>query len=100
MHTQSNRNEFKWKYRTKSFCMLDILSQVSILEMQLFLTQVCIYFSDFLLQIKEIDCKDVLDMICNLESEENEKGALSLCTAFFKRQLLQGDVYCAWYDPF
>ncbi|KAK3538299.1 hypothetical protein QTP70_035260, partial [Hemibagrus guttatus] len=46
--------------------------------------------------IKEIDCKDALDMICNLESEENEKGALSLCTAFFKRQLLQGDVYCAW----
>ncbi|XP_053489078.1 zinc finger protein 292a [Ictalurus furcatus] len=47
-------------------------------------------------EIKEIDCKDALDMICNLESEENEKGALSLCTAFFKRQLLQGDVYCAW----
>lgn len=37
-------------------------------------------------------------MICNLESEENDKGALSLCTAFLKRQLLQGDVYCAWYD--
>ena len=45
-----------------------------------------------------MDCKDALDMICNLESEENEKGALSLCTAFLKRQLLQGDVYCAWYD--
>ncbi|KAI4905466.1 hypothetical protein NFI96_028096 [Prochilodus magdalenae] len=47
-------------------------------------------------EIKEMDCKDALDMICNLESEENEKGALSLCTAFLKRQLLQGDVYCAW----
>ncbi|XP_052000860.1 zinc finger protein 292a [Xyrauchen texanus] len=47
-------------------------------------------------EIKEIDCKDALDMICNLESEEDEKGALSLCTAFFKRQLLSGDVYCAW----
>ncbi len=35
-------------------------------------------------------------MICNLESEEEEKGALSLCTAFFKRQLLSGDAYCAW----
>lgn len=59
-----------------------------------------VMFSKCLFQIKEIDCKDALDMICNLESEENEKGALSLCTAFFKRQLLQGDVYCAWYDPF
>ncbi len=35
-------------------------------------------------------------MICNLESEEEEKGALCLCTAFFKRQLLSGDAYCAW----
>ncbi|XP_051724095.1 zinc finger protein 292a isoform X4 [Ctenopharyngodon idella] len=46
-------------------------------------------------EIKEIDCKEALDMICNLESEEDEKGALSLCTAFFKRQLLSGDAYCA-----
>ncbi|XP_016394781.1 zinc finger protein 292-like [Sinocyclocheilus rhinocerous] len=29
-------------------------------------------------------------------SEEEEKGALGLCTAFFKRQLLCGDAYCAW----
>ncbi|MED6275379.1 hypothetical protein CHARACLAT_025963 [Characodon lateralis] len=35
-------------------------------------------------------------MICNLESEGDEKAALCLCTAFLKRQLLQGDVYCAW----
>ncbi|XP_042630386.1 zinc finger protein 292-like isoform X1 [Cyprinus carpio] len=47
-------------------------------------------------EIKEVDCKEALDMICNLESEEDEKGALSLCTAFFKRQLLNGDAYCAW----
>lgn len=38
-------------------------------------------------------------MICNLESEGEEKGALSLCSAFLKRQLLQGDVYCAWWVP-
>uniref|UniRef100_A0A8C1KXA2 Zinc finger protein 292a n=1 Tax=Cyprinus carpio TaxID=7962 RepID=A0A8C1KXA2_CYPCA len=47
-------------------------------------------------EIKEVDCKEALDMICNLESEEEEKGALSLCTAFFKRQLVSGDAYCAW----
>ena len=48
-------------------------------------------------QITSIDCKDALDMICNLESEGDEKGALCLCTAFLKRQLLQEEVYCAWW---
>ncbi|KAM6917619.1 zinc finger protein 292a [Lycodopsis pacificus] len=47
-------------------------------------------------EIASIDCKDALEMICNLESEGEEKGALCLCSAFLKRQLLQGDVYCAW----
>ncbi|XP_008307319.1 zinc finger protein 292a [Cynoglossus semilaevis] len=47
-------------------------------------------------EIASIDCKDALEMICNLESEADEKGALCLCSAFLKRQLLQGDVYCAW----
>nr|XP_046268272.1 zinc finger protein 292a [Scatophagus argus] len=47
-------------------------------------------------EIVSIDCKDALEMICNLESDGDEKGALCLCSAFLKRQLLQGDVYCAW----
>ncbi|XP_019940631.2 zinc finger protein 292a [Paralichthys olivaceus] len=47
-------------------------------------------------EIASIDCKDALEMICNLESEGDEKGALCLCSAFLKRQLLQGEVYCAW----
>uniref|UniRef100_A0A3P9M7D9 Zinc finger protein 292 n=1 Tax=Oryzias latipes TaxID=8090 RepID=A0A3P9M7D9_ORYLA len=47
-------------------------------------------------EIALIDCKDALEMICNLESEGDEKGALCLCTTFLKRQLLQGEVYCAW----
>ncbi|XP_076834337.1 zinc finger protein 292a [Brachyhypopomus gauderio] len=65
---------------------------------QIYLVCLCETVSqqELMQEIKEIDCKDALDMICNLESEENEKGALSLCTAFLKRQLLQGDVYCAW----
>ncbi|XP_060790558.1 zinc finger protein 292a isoform X2 [Neoarius graeffei] len=65
---------------------------------QIYLVCLCETMSqqELMQEIKEIDCKDALDMICNLESEENVKGALSLCTAFFKRQLLQGDVYCAW----
>ncbi|XP_072545344.1 zinc finger protein 292a [Salminus brasiliensis] len=65
---------------------------------QIYLVCLCETMSqqEIMQEIREIDCKDALDMICNLESEENEKGALSLCTAFLKRQLLQGDVYCAW----
>ncbi|KAM6913121.1 zinc finger protein 292a [Xenentodon cancila] len=47
-------------------------------------------------EIASIDCKDALEMICNLESDGDEKGALCMCTAFLKRQLLQGEVYCAW----
>lgn len=50
----------------------------------------------FSLQISEVDCKDALEMICNLESEGDEKSALVLCTAFLSRQLQQGDMYCAW----
>ncbi|XP_041105469.1 zinc finger protein 292-like [Polyodon spathula] len=46
-------------------------------------------------EISEIDCKDALEMICNLESDGDEKAALNLCTAFLTRQLLQGDMYCA-----
>ncbi|XP_062863840.1 zinc finger protein 292a [Trichomycterus rosablanca] len=65
---------------------------------QIYLVCLCETMSqqELMQEIKDIDCKDALDMICNLESEENEKGALYLCTAFLKRQLLQGDVYCAW----
>ncbi|XP_034555052.1 zinc finger protein 292b [Notolabrus celidotus] len=42
------------------------------------------------------DCRDALEMICNLESDGDEKAAFSLCTAFLTRQLLQADTYCAW----
>ncbi|XP_074540799.1 zinc finger protein 292b [Halichoeres trimaculatus] len=42
------------------------------------------------------DCRDALEMICNLESDGDETAAFSLCTAFLTRQLLQADTYCAW----
>ncbi|NWU90359.1 ZN292 protein, partial [Upupa epops] len=46
--------------------------------------------------IAEVDCKDALEMICNLESDGDEKSALILCAAFLSRQLQQGEMYCAW----
>ncbi|MFT7802888.1 zinc finger protein 292 [Arapaima gigas] len=47
-------------------------------------------------ELSKVDCRDALEMICNLESEGDDKGAFSLCSAFLTRQLLSGDMYCAW----
>nr|XP_040016510.1 zinc finger protein 292b isoform X1 [Gasterosteus aculeatus aculeatus] len=47
-------------------------------------------------ELSKEDCRDVLEMICNLESDGDERAAFSLCSAFLTRQLLQGDTYCAW----
>uniref|UniRef100_A0A3Q1GLC4 Zinc finger protein 292b n=1 Tax=Acanthochromis polyacanthus TaxID=80966 RepID=A0A3Q1GLC4_9TELE len=47
-------------------------------------------------ELSKEDCRDALEMICNLESDGDEMAAFSLCSAFLTRQLLQGDMYCAW----
>lgn len=47
-------------------------------------------------QLAKEDCRDALEMICNLESDGDERAAFSLCSAFLTRQLLQGEAYCAW----
>ncbi|XP_070843221.1 zinc finger protein 292b [Chaetodon trifascialis] len=47
-------------------------------------------------ELSKVDCSDALEMICNLESDGDERAAFSLCSAFLTRQLLQGDTYCAW----
>ncbi|XP_060947016.1 zinc finger protein 292b isoform X1 [Limanda limanda] len=47
-------------------------------------------------ELSKEDCRDALEMICNLESDGDEVAAFSLCSAFLNRQLLQGDTYCAW----
>ncbi|XP_043552148.1 zinc finger protein 292-like isoform X1 [Chiloscyllium plagiosum] len=64
---------------------------------QIYLTCLCTASSDILMEeISAVDCKDALEMICNLESDGEDNLALILCTAFLTRQLQQGDVYCAW----
>lgn len=52
-----------------------------------------------LLQLSLVDCRDALEMICNLEAEGDERGAFTLCSGFLTRQLLQEDSYCAWSVP-
>ncbi|XP_028858501.1 zinc finger protein 292b [Denticeps clupeoides] len=65
---------------------------------QMFLVCLCTSASQEALmeEIRKVDCQDALEMICNLESDGDEKAAFSLCSAFLSRQLLQGDSYCAW----
>ncbi|XP_078412932.1 zinc finger protein 292-like isoform X1 [Cetorhinus maximus] len=65
---------------------------------QIYLTCLCTASSSDILmeEISAVDCKDALEMICNLESDGEENLALILCTAFLTRQLQQGDIYCAW----
>ncbi|XP_072296500.1 zinc finger protein 292b [Eucyclogobius newberryi] len=47
-------------------------------------------------ELNKVDCQDALEMICNLESDGDEKAAFTLCSAFLTRQLLQTDSYCSW----
>ncbi len=47
-------------------------------------------------QLSRVDCRDALEMICNLEADGDEKAAFTLCSGFLTRQILQEDSYCAW----
>lgn len=47
-------------------------------------------------ELSKVDCRDALEMICNLEADGDEKAAFTLCSAFLTRQILQEDSYCAW----
>uniref|UniRef100_A0A672N541 Zinc finger protein 292-like n=1 Tax=Sinocyclocheilus grahami TaxID=75366 RepID=A0A672N541_SINGR len=47
-------------------------------------------------ELSRVDCRDALEMICNLEADGDEKAAFTLCSGFLTRQILQEDSYCAW----
>ncbi|XP_039181505.1 zinc finger protein Rlf isoform X1 [Crotalus tigris] len=47
-------------------------------------------------EISKVDCKEVLDMICNLEAEGQDSTAFILCTTYFTQQLQTASVYCSW----
>ncbi|XP_063299146.1 zinc finger protein 292 [Pelobates fuscus] len=65
---------------------------------QMYLTCLCADSPNIRLieEIAKVDCNDALDMICNLESDGDEKTSLILCAAFLSRQLQFGEMYCAW----
>ncbi|XP_067862857.1 zinc finger protein Rlf [Heptranchias perlo] len=65
---------------------------------QIYLTCLCSMGpnEDAAKEIARVDCKEVLDIICNLESDGQENTAFILCTTFLTHQLQQESVYCSW----
>ncbi|XP_039770211.1 zinc finger protein Rlf [Ornithorhynchus anatinus] len=47
-------------------------------------------------EIAKLDCKEVLDITCNLESEGQDNTAFILCTTYLTQQLQTASVYCSW----
>ncbi|XP_062995775.1 zinc finger protein Rlf [Elgaria multicarinata webbii] len=47
-------------------------------------------------EIAKVDCKEALDMICNLEAEGQDSTAFILCTTYLTQQLQTASVYCSW----
>uniref|UniRef100_A0A3Q3EJG3 RLF zinc finger n=1 Tax=Labrus bergylta TaxID=56723 RepID=A0A3Q3EJG3_9LABR len=47
-------------------------------------------------EISRLDCKDVLEITCSLETEGEENTAFILCTTFLTQQLQQQSLYCSW----
>ncbi|KAK9533760.1 hypothetical protein VZT92_008859 [Zoarces viviparus] len=49
-----------------------------------------------IMEISRLDCKDVLEITCTLETEGEENTAFILCTTFLTQQLQQQSLYCSW----
>ncbi|XP_019367614.1 PREDICTED: zinc finger protein Rlf [Gavialis gangeticus] len=65
---------------------------------QAYITCVCSMLpnEDSIKEIAKVDCKEVLDIICNLESEGQDNTAFILCTTYLTHQLQTANVYCSW----
>lgn len=51
---------------------------------------------DAIKEIAKVNCKEVLDIICNLESEGQDNTAFVLCTTYLTQQLQTASVSCSW----
>ncbi|XP_017272924.1 zinc finger protein Rlf [Kryptolebias marmoratus] len=49
-----------------------------------------------IMEISRLDCKDVLEITSNLETEGEENTAFILCTTYLTQQLQQQSLYCSW----
>ncbi|KAM7375956.1 hypothetical protein PAMP_005710 [Pampus punctatissimus] len=65
---------------------------------QVYVTLLCHLLpnEDAIMEISRLDCKDVLEITCNLETEGEENTGFILCTTFLTQQLQQQSLYCSW----
>ncbi|XP_076833730.1 zinc finger protein Rlf [Brachyhypopomus gauderio] len=65
---------------------------------QTFVTQLCqlLPSEDAIAEISRLDAKDVLDIICNMETEGDENTAFILCTTYLSQQLQQERLCYSW----
>ncbi|XP_036398510.1 zinc finger protein Rlf [Megalops cyprinoides] len=49
-----------------------------------------------IMEIARVDGKEVLEIICNLETEGQENMAFILCTTYLTQQLQHERLYCSW----
>ncbi|XP_068820732.1 zinc finger protein Rlf [Capricornis sumatraensis] len=73
------------------------ISNVSSFQ-QAYITCLCSILpnEDAIKEIAKVDCKEILDIICNLESEGQDNTAFVLCTTYLTQQLQTASVYCSW----
>nr|KAF6444979.1 RLF zinc finger [Molossus molossus] len=74
------------------------ISNVSSFQ-QAYITCLCSILpnEDAIKEIAKVDCKEILDIICNLESEGQDNTAFVLCTTYLTQQLQTASVYCSWH---
>ncbi|XP_030643325.1 zinc finger protein Rlf [Chanos chanos] len=65
---------------------------------QTFVYQLCqlLPSEEAIMEISRLDGKDVLDIICNMETEGDENTAFILCTTYLTQQLQQENLCCSW----
>ncbi|KAK3563563.1 hypothetical protein QTP86_030977 [Hemibagrus guttatus] len=65
---------------------------------QTYVSQLCqqLPSEEAILEISRLDGKDVLDIICNMETDGGENTAFILCTTYLTQQLHKGNHYCSW----
>nr|XP_015825404.2 zinc finger protein Rlf [Nothobranchius furzeri] len=82
---------------SKACCECSFITNQAMFR-QTFVSQLCHLLpnEEAIMEISRLDCKDVLEITCNLETEGEENTAFILCTTYLTQQLQQQNLYCSW----
>uniref|UniRef100_A0A1A8KWF8 Rearranged L-myc fusion n=1 Tax=Nothobranchius kuhntae TaxID=321403 RepID=A0A1A8KWF8_NOTKU len=82
---------------SKACCECSFISNQAMFR-QTYVSQLCHLLpnEEAIMEISRLDCKDVLEITCNLETEGEENTAFILCTTYLTQQLQQQNLYCSW----